>query len=146
MAALSLVRRAVRQLPAAAVAFMLVHLIRGGFRGLDSLDWSDAAAVLLLLGGVGISGFRRIRRSAVGASQLLRDNLELGGCLVAAAYVLVSIGGAALFPVVYLLMAFLISFLPPAAGLPLLGVSFLFDGLITLAPPDRSVPAFLSHA
>jgi two-component system, cell cycle response regulator len=146
MAALSLVRRAVRQLPAAAVVFMLVHLLRGGFRGLASLDWSDAAAVLLLLVGVGISGVRRIRRSAAGASQLLRDNLELGGCLVAAAYVVVSIGGAALFPIVYLLMAFLVSFLPPAAGLTLLGVSLVFDGLVTLAPPDPSLPAFFSHA
>src|SRR5919197_3229808 len=146
MAALSLVRRAVRQLPAAAVAFMLVQLVRGGFRGLASLEWSDAVAVLLLLVGIGLSGFRRIRRSASGASQLLRDNLELGGCLVAAAYVVVAIGGAALFPIVYLLMAFLVSFLPPAAGLTLLGVSLVFDGLITLSPPGPSLPAFFSHS
>jgi two-component system cell cycle response regulator len=146
MAALSLVRRAVRQLASAAVLFTLVHLGRGGFRGLASLGWWDAAAVLLLLAGIGFSAVRRARRSAAGATPLLRDDLELGGCLVATAYVVVSVGGAPLFPIVYLLMSFLVSFLPRTAGLTLLGVSMLFDAIITLAAPNPSLTAFLTHA
>lgn len=135
-----------RQLPAFAVLFTLVHLGRGGFRGLGQLGWWEAAAVVLLLLGVGLSSMRKLRRDHAGATRLFRDDLELGGCLVAAAYVVVSIGGPPLFPIVYLLMAFLVSFFPRAAGFTLLGVALVFDALVTLAPPTPRVTEFLAHA
>ena len=146
MNALSLARRAVRQLAAAAVVFTLVHLFRGGFRGLSSLGWWDAAGVLLLLAGIALSAGSRARRNAAGAAPLLRDDLELGACLLATAYVVVSVGGAPLFPIVYLLMSFLVSFLPRAAGLTLLAVSMVFDATVTLAGPTPSFAAFLTHS
>jgi diguanylate cyclase (GGDEF)-like protein len=142
----NVIRQAVRSLPAVATLLAFINLGKGGFRGLSNLGWTEAGAVLLLLVGIALSGLRRMRRHAVGATQLLRDDLELGGLLVAAAYVVVAIGGAPLFPIVYLLMAFLVSFLPRAAGLTLLGVALAFDAMVTLGGPHSSPSSFLTHA
>ncbi|MBX5482054.1 MAG: diguanylate cyclase [Myxococcaceae bacterium] len=43
-------------------------------------------------------------------------------------------------------MAFLVSFLPRPAGLTLLGVALVFDGLVTLAPPAPRIAEFFAHA
>ena len=125
----------VRLVPAAAVLLVFAFLARGRFRSIDTLTWADgAAAGLLGLGGV-LSTVRRIRRSMSGAPLLLRDELEFGGSLLAAAFIGVALGGELLFPVVYLLMAFLVTFLPRPAAVTLLGSSVLFDALLTL--PER---------
>ena len=125
----------VRLVPSAAVLMVFAFLARGRFRTIDALTWFDGAAVgLLVLGGV-LSTIRRVRRSMSKAPLLLRDELEFGGTLLAAAFIGVSLGGEQLFPIVYLLMAFLVTFLPrPAAG-TLLGSAVLFDALLTL--PER---------
>ena len=125
----------VRLVPAAAVLLVFAFLARGRFRSLETLAWSDGLAVGLLgLGGV-LSTVRRIRRSMSGAPLLLRDELEFGGSLLAAAFIGVALGGELLFPVVYLLMAFLVTFLPRPAAATLLGSAVLFDALLTL--PER---------
>jgi two-component system, cell cycle response regulator len=143
---LPLLRQAVRQVPALSVLFTFVHLGRGGFGSLAELGWWEAASVALLLAGVTLSALRRYRRNAVGARRLLRDDLELGGTLIAAVYAVVSVGGSPLFPIVYLLMAFLVSLLPRTSGLTLLGVALVFDALVSLGPPRPDPMQFASHA
>lgn len=142
------VRHAVRSLPAASVLLVFVHLARNGFRGLNRLGWTEALLVLFLLVGLGLSAWRRLRRSALGAPLELRDDLELGGGLVAAAFIVVAIAGGGIFPIVYLLMAFLVAFLPRNAGLTLLGVALVFDGLVTLGAPGGrpNWAAFATHS
>lgn len=136
----------VRALPAAAVLCAFLHLARGGFRGLQTLGWTEAALVLFLLAGLGVVGWWRFTRNAMGAPLYLRDDLELGGVLIASAFIVVAIAGAGVFPLVYLLMAFLVAFLPRDAGLGLLGVALAFDALIVLQGPERRVLSFFSHA
>ena len=128
-------QQVVRLVPAVAVLTVFAFLARGRFRSFDGLSWADAVAFGVLLLGGALVIVRRVRRSMSGAPMLLRDELEFGGSLLAAAFIVVALGGELLFPVVYLLMAFLVTFLSrPAAG-TLLGVSVLFDALLTL--PER---------
>lgn len=138
-------RRASRVIPGAAILFSFVHVARGGFRNLAQLGWMEASAVLFLLIGIGVSMLRRVRRSSLGAEPQFRDDLELGGALLSCAFITVAIGGPALFPLIYLLMAFLVSFFSRAAGLTLLGVALVFDATITLAPPQPRFAQFVSH-
>jgi diguanylate cyclase (GGDEF)-like protein len=141
------VRHVVRSLPAASVLLVFVHLARNGFRDLSRLGWTEAFLVAFLLVGLGLSAWRRMRRSALGSPVELRDDLELGGGLIAAAFIVVSIGGSFLFPLVYLLMAFLVAFLPRNAGLTLLGVALVFDGLVTLGvKKGGGWPTFATHS
>jgi diguanylate cyclase (GGDEF)-like protein len=141
-----LMRHLVRSLPGASVLLAFIHLARGGFRGLHTLGWAEAWLIGFLLVGLAVSAWRRVRRGAVGAAVYLRDDLELGGALIAAAFIFVAISGAELFPIVYLLMAFLVSFLPRNAGLTLLGVALVFDALVTLGGPTPSGASFAMHS
>lgn len=139
-------RFVVRAVPAAAVLCTFMHLARGGFRGLHTLGWTEAALVLFLLAGLGVLGWWRFTREALSAPLYLRDELELGAVLIASAFIVVAIAGGEVFPLVYLLMAFLVAFLPMHAGLALVGLALAFDGLLLLQGPERSVPSFLTHA
>jgi diguanylate cyclase (GGDEF)-like protein len=141
-----LLRHAVRAIPAAAALATFIHLARGGFRGLSTLEWTEAALVGFLLVGIALAAWRRAMRGAVGAVIDLRDDLDLGGGLIAAAFIVVAIGGGELFPIVYLLMAFLVAFLPRNAGLTLLGVALVFDALVTLAGHVPNWSGFATHA
>ncbi|MHA7630932.1 sensor domain-containing diguanylate cyclase [Corallococcus sp. M7] len=141
-----LVRAFFRAIPAAVALATFVHLARGGFRDLHTLGWTEAALVMGLLVGIGMAAWRRAMRSSVGAVIDLRDDLELGGGLISAAFIVVAIGGGELFPIVYLLMAFLVAFLPRNAGMTLLGVALVYDGLVTLGGPVVNVTGFLTHA
>src|SRR3954469_17784454 len=116
-----LARRISRHIPVAAALFAFLRIAAGGFRGLASLGWTDAAVVMALLIGIGLSTVRRLRKTSVGGSFTLYEDLEFGGGLIAAAVVVVAIGGVPLYPIVYLLMAFLVSFLQRSAGMTLLG-------------------------
>ncbi|RKG73581.1 sensor domain-containing diguanylate cyclase [Corallococcus terminator] len=140
-----LVRAFFRAIPAAVALATFVHLARGGFRGLHTLGWTEAALVVGLLVGIGMAAWRRAMRSSVGAIIDMRDDLELGGGLISAAFIVVAIGGTELFPIVYLLMAFLVAFLPRNAGMTLLGVALVYDGLVTLGGPVVNVTSFLTH-
>jgi diguanylate cyclase (GGDEF)-like protein len=139
-------RLAVRAVPLAAVLAAYIHLARGGFRGLNTLGWTEACLVLALLAALAVASWRRFTRGAVGAPLDLRDDLELGSGLIALSYGVVAVAGAELFPLVYLLMAFLVAFLPRSSGLALLAVALAFDGLVTLSGPSLNVTAFLMHA
>jgi diguanylate cyclase (GGDEF)-like protein len=124
--------------PVLAVLLVFALLGRGRFRGLDGLGWVEAAAFAVLLGGGALATVRRVRRSMTNAPLHYRDELEFGGTLLAAAFLVVSLGGDLLFPLVYLLMAFLVTFLSPPAGGTLLGAAVLFDALLTLPDSWRS--------
>ena len=134
-----------RLLPAASILPVLVQLACGGLQ-LGQLGWWDAAAVVALLCGLALASSRAIRRDAAGARRRMEDELELGSGLVAAAYVVVAISGPLLFPIVYLLLAFLVSFLPPLTGLALLGVALLFDAVLALGRTSAATSTFATHA
>ncbi|ATB33536.1 sensor domain-containing diguanylate cyclase [Melittangium boletus] len=141
-----LTRFLVRAVPAASVLCAFVHLARGGFRGLHSLGWTEAALVLFLLAGLGVMGWRRFTREAVGAPLYLRDDVELGAVFLASAFLVVALAGGAAFPLVYLLMACLVAFLPRVASGVLLGVALAFDALIVFRSPESGLATFLIHA
>lgn len=141
-----LVRQPMRAIPAAAVLLTFCHLGRGGFHGLSRLGWWEAGSVTLLLVGIALSGVRRFRREAIGAPVLLQDDLELGGCLIAAVYAIVAICGAPLYPLIYLVMALVVSFLPRVAGFTLLGVAAVFEAMVTLGGTTSQLAAFITHA
>jgi two-component system, cell cycle response regulator len=129
--------------PSAASVLTFCLLVQGGFNGLEATSWWEIAAISSLVLGLSISIVRRIRRSAVRAVVLLQDELELGASLLSAAYVTVSIGGQALFPIVYLLMAFLVSFMSRVAVMTLAGMTLVFEALLTLG---NSPATFAAHA
>ncbi|MBL9039594.1 MAG: diguanylate cyclase [Archangium sp.] len=125
----------VRAIPAASVALVFALFARGHFRSIDSLGTADFVAAGALLFGTGLTMIRRIRRGSSGASITLRDELELGGTLLSVSFAFVGLGGEHLFPVVYLVMAGLVSFLSRPAGATLLATGVVFDALLTL--PER---------
>ncbi len=135
-------REIVRAIPGGGVVVTLALLARGGFHSFAASGWAEIVAGALLVLGVAVSALRRTRRGSSGAPSTLRDELEFGGGLLAAASVVVSLVGPAVFPIVYLLMAFLVTFLSRPAGLTLLGGAVLFDGLETL--PSSPV-TFAAH-
>lgn len=126
---------ALRLVPALSVLVVFGLLARGRFANLSALGWGEAGALAILLAGGALATVRRVRRSMTGAAILLRDEFEFGGTLLAAAFVVVALGGEVLFPLVYVLMAFLVTFLSRPAGVTLLGGAVLFDALLTL--PER---------
>jgi len=139
-------RSAVRAIPGLAIALAFAHLLRGGFTGFAQLGWWEVGLTAFLLLGIGLSSTRQFRRMGSGATALFRDDVELGGGLIAAGYLLVAVGGPALFPIVYLLMAFLVSFFPRRVGLTLLGVALIFDAATTLILTGPSLTGLLPHA
>jgi len=130
---------AVRLLPGLAALFTFGVLARGGFHSLSTLGPYELAAALGLLAGTALASVRRLRR---GASVHLRDELELGGCVLAAAFATVALSGERTYPIVYLLSAFAVTFFSRPAALTLLGAAVLFDALSTLATRPA---AFVAH-
>ena len=97
----------------------------------------------MLSAGGALAILRRVKRSAQGIPSTLREELELGGSLVAAVFIAVALLGEPIFPAVYLLLAFLVTFLSRPAAFTVLGGALLFDTLETL---PRSVVGFALHA
>ncbi|MFO0596206.1 MAG: diguanylate cyclase [Myxococcaceae bacterium] len=125
----------VRLVPLASVLAIFAFLSRGHLRAIDALGLPDVIALGALVCGGALAIARRVRRAMAGLPIALRDELEFGGTILAAAFVTVSLGGELLFPLVYLLMAFLVTFLPRPAAATLLAAAVLFDALLTL--PER---------
>src|SRR5690242_7989414 len=138
-------RAALEAVPALAILFAFVRLGRGGFSTLSTLGWEEAAAVSGLLVALALSAYSRLRRSSLGAPQRFRADLELGGALVATTYAVVAVAGPPLYPLVYLLIACLVSFLPRSSGFTLVGVAMVFDALLTFGAPGARASTFLSH-
>jgi diguanylate cyclase (GGDEF)-like protein len=125
-------------------AFLLVFglLARGRFKSVDELGWAEAVGILALVLAGGLLAWRRQHRAPASASLGSREELELGGVLLAAVFVVVSLGGELVFPLVYLLTAFLVTFFSLPAGASLVGAAIVLDALVTL--PGRW-PQFLAR-
>src|SRR5215813_14719654 len=137
-------RISVRLLSPLSVLLTAAQLARGAFR-LGQLGWGDAASVIVLLAGIATCAFRLHRRARVGASRRLQDEIGLAAGLVAAAYVVVAAAGAAIFPIVYLLVALLVSGLPRRSALALLMVAIALDAAAALGR-SGSLGGFAAHA
>jgi len=132
-----------RLLSPVSVLLTAAQLARGAFK-LGQLGWADAASVVVLLGGIATCALQLHRRARVGAPRRLQDEVGLAAGLVAAAYVVVAAAGPPLFPIVYLLVALLVSGLPRRSALALLTVAIALDGAAALG---RSEPlsSFAAH-
>ncbi|MHB8417106.1 MAG: sensor domain-containing diguanylate cyclase [Myxococcales bacterium] len=92
--------------------------------------WTEVAVLTGLLLALLATFVRRMRRALAGAPVRLADDVELGALLLALAESVALLGGGAaspLFPVVYLVMAFLVAFLRPAAGVLLTAAALSLD-------------------
>ncbi|HEY6106552.1 MAG TPA: GAF domain-containing protein, partial [Anaeromyxobacteraceae bacterium] len=148
-------RRAMRLLlgavPAAVVVACSALLWRDAFGG-AALGWPQAAAVGLLLLALGGAVLRQARASAAGRAATLREHLELGALFVVAAHLVARTAGGGgegpLYPVVYLVMAFLVSFLPRSAGLGLVAFAVGLEALCWHGRGARSeeLPAAAARA
>ncbi|HEU4384256.1 MAG TPA: diguanylate cyclase [Anaeromyxobacteraceae bacterium] len=148
-------RRALRFLlgsaPLAAVGTCSALLWLDAFGGAP-LGWPQAAAVGGLLVALGGAVLRQARASAAGRSAAAREQLELGALFVVAAHLVARTAGAGaegpLYPVVYLVMAFLVSFLPRAVGLGLVGFAVGLEALGWHGRGARpeELPAAAAHA
>ena len=125
--ALSRGKALVRWLPATAVLAALLRFSLGGFQ-ISRLSWWDAASILLLIGALSLSVSDRVRRRSTLSALPLRRDVEMGGTLVALAFVVVGLGGPHLYPLIYLVMAFLVSSLRQRTGPFLLGLALVFNG------------------
>ena len=138
-------RTALAAIPTAAVLFAFVRLGRGGFSSLSRLGWPEFAAVLGLLVALAVSAAARLRRSSLGAPQRFRADLELGGALVATTFIVVDVAGEPFYPLVYLLIACLVSFLPRSSGFTLVGAALVFDALLVFSGRSPRASTFLTH-
>jgi hypothetical protein len=135
-----------RALPSSAVVFVFALLAAGRFRAVSRLGAWEVGAAATLFVALALTGLRRFRRVRAGAAQRIDDDLELGAELLATVFPVVALAGAPLYPLVYLLMAFLVAFLPRSAGVTLLGVALLFDATLTLGPGTPRFDEFATHA
>ena len=145
---------AVRSLPAAVAAALLAMLALRQFAA-PELGWQQAAAALALLAALAGVSWRRARGAARGGRPGIREQLEMGTLLLAAAFAVSQVsegaagaGDAPLFPAVYLAMAFLVALLPRAVGLGLAALAVGLDAAIWRqrggAPGE--LPVLASHA
>lgn len=134
---------AVRALPSVAVLYNFALLSRGGFASFATSGTAEAGGMVLLLLGVGIAVTRRVRRAVHAATVGLRDELELGGGMLALAFAVVSMVGQPFYPLIYLVMAGLVAFLSRPAGATLLFAAILFDAVMLM---DSRPATFVMHA
>ncbi len=133
-------------LPIVGTVAVLVVLLAGRFLSVSQLGWNELGAVMVLLGGLGIIALRRLKSLWHGAPRRVRDDLELGAALLAAALAVTRVAGPSLYPLVYLLMAFLVAFLPRASGVTLLALALAFDFSEQLLARTPQWSEFAAHA
>ena len=138
-------RWAERSLPVFSVVAALGDLAVGGFRT-SKLGVPEAVVVLLLLGATARQIVRRVRRRSSGGEVRTREEVTLGANLLSLAYLVVAVAGSTLFPIIYLFMAFLVGFLPLAAGATLWAIALIFDAVLTVGPEGGNAAAFGAHA
>jgi two-component system, cell cycle response regulator len=146
-------RRAfLRSLPGAVTVAIAALVALRVFEGL-ALGWAQSAALLVLVIALAAVVWRRADRGARGIPASYREQLELGGLFVVGAYAVVQAAGVGLEesplqPVVYLVMAFLVSFLARGVGF---GLTVFAAGLEFAIWSGRGahgteLPAVLAHA
>ncbi len=148
-----LARGALRAVPAAVVAGLTALLALRLFAD-PVLGWRQAAALAVLLATLGTVAGLRARGAAAGRPATARQQLELGALFVVAAFAVAQASGEAasaeppLFPVVYLVMAFLVAFLARPVGLALAAFAVGVDAAVWhgrgAAPGE--LPGLAAHA
>jgi diguanylate cyclase (GGDEF)-like protein len=128
----------------AAVAFVLVTT--GSLCRPSSASWQPILAVAAIALTLVTTLARRVHRTTLGLHSSCRDDIEMGSLLIGAAYLMIQVLGDGLFPVVYLLMAFLVAFLPRRSGAILLVITLAFDAAMQLETEGRFPTVFLAHA
>ncbi len=123
----------------------------GRFHAFWACGWTEAVALGGLLAALAVVGVRRLRRSLQGSPPRLVDDLELGLLLLSLAESVALLGGGVqspLYPTVYLVMAFLVAFLRPAAGVLLTGLALGLDALafLGLHALPSGWPDYAAHA
>lgn len=144
-------RLLVRALPAVVGAVAVGAVASGGFSGLQRLGLWHGALLLALLATLAVLGLRRMQREARAQPSTLREEAEVGALLLVAGYALAQpLGGidSPLYPVLYLLMAFLVAFLPGRVGVGLTAFAVLVDVALFAAQGAIASrwPTLLSHA
>ncbi len=148
------VRFALRSVPVLVTVAVATLLVLGAFAGLI-LGWPQAAAMGILVATLGAVALRRARGLAESRPATARDHLELGSLFVVAAYAVAQTAEGAgggvegpLYPVVYLVMAFLVSFVPRGVGLALVALAVGLDLAIWQQRGGlaEEAPATLAHA
>ncbi|MBX7100941.1 MAG: sensor domain-containing diguanylate cyclase [Myxococcaceae bacterium] len=120
------IRAVVRAVPAVAIVGVFSLLARGGFRHWSAPSLLELAGLTAILASVGLTVWRYRRRASAAT---LREELELGGAVLATAFVAVALAGPAIFPLVYLVVAVLVTFVSRGAGLTLLAAALVFDAM-----------------
>jgi diguanylate cyclase (GGDEF)-like protein len=148
--------RSVRaSLPFAISGGFVVLLWRGWFHDLrfpgDDLRRAAAAAVLTLLLAVKIAARVRTTERRRAPRREAIDDAELGFVLLTAIYVLLALSGGVLspvYPLVYAVVSFLVTFHRLAVGLPLAVAAIGFEAVLSFSPavaPEHAA-TFPSHA
>jgi len=132
-----------------AAGFALIGL--GRLRSFGAWGWLEIVWLAALWIALAASVMRWLTRGLDGRSRPLLDDLEMGSLLVMLAEVVALLAGGVrspLYPLVYLVMAFLVAFLVPTAGALLTGFAVGLDGLAFFglhALPD-GWPDLAAHA
>jgi diguanylate cyclase (GGDEF)-like protein len=136
-----------RSIAPASVLAVAWLLAQGRLRGVADPHWDEVAAAAGLVAGLCVGGVRRAMRIPSSARSRVRDDLELGAPLVAAAYMVVSLAGPGVHPLVYLVMAGLVGFFEAVPALLLLALALGFEALLTFRSgwiPFATHAAFLA--
>jgi diguanylate cyclase (GGDEF)-like protein len=124
-------RQAVRAAPWVVAAPAAAAVVSGRL-ALASFGVLEALVLVALLSSLAALGYRAIKAGAVGRPVSPREEAEVGALLVLAGFVVARPDGSAgldgpLFPVVYLVMAFLVAFLSRPVGLGLTALAVVLD-------------------
>jgi len=147
----SSLRRARRAAPALAGLGVLALLLAGGFQSLSALGWLEVGLLGVLVAAIALSTVRRIRRESREQAHGPWEEVELGALLVVAVYAMIlPVGGlqSPLYPLLYLLVAFLAAHLPGlgAAGLVALAVAIDAALFASRGAIDAQRTVLLVHA
>jgi len=116
----------------ASLLWGLALLTLGRLRGFVACGWVEIAWLGSLWVALAGAALRWLKRSSAGRTRSLLDDLEFGSLLVLLAQAVALMAGGArspLYPLVYLVMAFLVAFLTPLAGALLVAFALMLDGL-----------------
>jgi two-component system cell cycle response regulator len=150
------IRRAFRALWGIGLVLGVVALLwKGWFSDLrrPGADYARAAGAALLAGALAIKVAARVATSERRRSprrEMLSD-IELGLLLLSAAYVFLAVLGGTLspiYPLVYALVSFLVTFHPLKTGGPLAIAALGFEAVLAFGPgaPPAAAAAFPVHA
>jgi two-component system, cell cycle response regulator len=128
-------REVFRALPAVGVCLAFALMARGRWRDGLHLSSEELGVLGLIFAGLVVTSLRRFRRTAQQLATSFRDDIEFGSTLLTTAFVAVSLSSDLFFPVVYALLAYLVTLLSRSAAATLFGVAVLFDAVMTL--PER---------